>query len=189
MIDLGLEELLATTDATIKSNDQGKGVDRSQVGDISATKIVEERTITIGAGNPQDEQKSNLETKTDAAETESSLLLPDLSSPKEVRHHAGKPRPQTTAFQGGSKTTSMVTSPPPLVKRPQTTMYGSKSAPNFHGGDSQANMSPARAHMLPQFDEAKDLVTHRETFARWLRRESPESKRYVITAVKPMPKR
>ena len=49
-MDLGLEELLATTDATIKSNNQGKGVDRSQVGDISTTKIVEERTITIGAG-------------------------------------------------------------------------------------------------------------------------------------------
>ena len=173
-MDLGLEELLATTDATIKSNNQGKGVDRSQVGDISTTKIVEERTITIGAGNPQDEQKSNLETKTDA-ETGSSPLLPDLSSPNQGKHYAGKPRPKTTAFQGGSKTTSMVTSPPPLVKRPQTTMHGSKSAPNFHGNNARENMSPARAHMLPQFDEAKDLITHRETFARWLRREAVKS--------------
>lgn len=171
-MDLGLEDLLATTNAEISkkstsAEDKKEGdsspisgqskqgnmdTDYGGVGNAIVTAAIDEAQINDSGENPQEERS----------------MLPQISP---MKREFGN-RPMTTAMMKTSPSSEMHFTPnnnSQGTRRPQTSV----SAPFLggHGNSTEEFMTPSKAHKLPQFEDAKDLVQNKEKFAKWLRRE------------------
>lgn len=163
-MDLGLEKLIATTNAEITKKTSGP--ESKEESKESSSQQLDTDDWGIGSSiveNPQGSEQ----------DSGSSSILPMVSPVK---------RPMTSAVMGGSSlgdssSSSIIASPPPIQKnqtrRPQT----SASAPNLMNSSissslsENSNMSPARAHLLPAYETAQDMTQQKEKYARWLRKE------------------